>query len=200
MRRLQTEAKVFTARAVVRRGTDLHLGSGTRLWAPNAITIGKHVYIGKEVHIEADCTIGDYCLIGNRVAIVGRDDHDYTAVGFPIRYAPWIGSPRFARQYRRDKAEIGDDVWIGFGATVLTGTTIGRGSVIAAGSIVTSDIPEYAVAAGTPARVVGMRFADAETIAQHEAAIRGGRFKLSERGYDYCTIEPTLKKQSLASE
>jgi hypothetical protein len=43
---------------------------------------------------------------------------------------------------------------------------------------------------GSPARELGQRFEDAQAIATHESAIRRGRFRLSERGYDECTVEP----------
>lgn len=52
---------------------------------------------------------------------------------------------------------VEEDVWIGVGATVLSGVTIGRGAVIGAGSVVTRDIPPNAIAAGLPARVVKYR-------------------------------------------
>jgi virginiamycin A acetyltransferase len=55
---------------------------------------------------------------------------------------------------------IGNDVWIGTQSVVLTGVTIGDGAVIAANSVVNTDIPPYAIAAGTPAKVVGYRFSD----------------------------------------
>ncbi len=174
-------------------GRDLHIGKGTRLWAPKLLRIGNGVYIGKQVHIEANCEIGDYCLLANRVAIVGRHDHDYSAIGFPVRYAPWVGSHRFPSPYADEKAVIESDVWLGYGVIVLTGVTVGRGAVVAAGSVVTKDIPPYSIAAGVPACVVGQRFADAATIARHEAAIRDGRFSLSERSYDDCVIEPAFK-------
>jgi acetyltransferase-like isoleucine patch superfamily enzyme len=144
--------------------------------------------------LEANCRIGDYCLIANSVAIVGRHDHDFAAVGFPVRFAPWIGSQRFPSPYIDEESVIEDDVWIGYGSIVLTGLTIGRGSVIAAGSVVTRDIPPYSIAAGVPARVIGKRFADQAIIARHESAIRDGHFRFSERGYDHCLIEPGLLK------
>ena len=177
-------------RRFLTHGIGLHIGKATRLWAPHAMKIGCNVYIGKHVHIEANCEIGDYCLIANRVAIIGRHDHDFRKVGYPMRFAPWVGSKRFPSPCLAEKAVIESDVWLGYGATVLTGVTIGRGSVVAAGSMVTRDIPPYAIAAGVPARVVGQRFADAATISQHEFAMRNGRFAFSERGYDHCTIEP----------
>ncbi len=105
------------------------------------LVIGSHVHIGKHVNIEANCDIGDYCLIANRVAIVGRHDHDFSAVGFPMRYAPWIGSKRFSSPYADEKTVIESVVRLGFGLTVLAGVTVGRGSVAAVGCAVTSSTP-----------------------------------------------------------
>lgn len=56
-----------------------------------------------------------------------------------------------------------DDVWIGESAIIMAGVHIGRGAVIGAGAVVTKDVPPYAVAVGTPAKVVKYRF-DYETI------------------------------------
>lgn len=55
---------------------------------------------------------------------------------------------------------IGDDVWIGYGATIMSGVKIGQGAVIAAGAMVTKDVPPYAVVAGVPAKVIKYRFSD----------------------------------------
>ena len=52
---------------------------------------------------------------------------------------------------------VGDGAWLGAGVTVLDGMRIGIGSVVGAGSVVTRDIPDYAVAVGVPARVIGYR-------------------------------------------
>jgi virginiamycin A acetyltransferase len=51
-----------------------------------------------------------------------------------------------------------NDVWIGFGCTVLSGVTIGSGSVLAARSVVTKDVPAYSIFGGNPARVLKYRF------------------------------------------
>ncbi|WP_425432005.1 DapH/DapD/GlmU-related protein [Geodermatophilus ruber] len=69
---------------------------------------------------------------------------------------------------------IGDDCWIGYGAVILSGVTIGRSTIVAAGSVVTSDVPENAVVAGTPARVVKQRFTP-DDYAAHWASIDARR-------------------------
>lgn len=193
LRRLRTAWLVFRGRRFLNAGEDLHVGAGTRLWAPVRLCIGRHVYIGKYVNIEANADIGDFCLVANAVAIVGRHDHDFTKIGYPMRFAPWIGS-RHAQQcpYRHEKAVIEQDVWLGYGAIVLTGVVVGRGSIIAAGSVVTSDIPPYSIAAGVPARPISTRFPDPADRAAHEHSLIHGRFAFSELGYDLSTIEPVL--------
>ena len=55
---------------------------------------------------------------------------------------------------------IGDDVWIGERAVILSGVEIGRGAIVAAGAVVSKSIPPYAIAAGVPAKVVKYRFDD----------------------------------------
>ncbi|SFU45897.1 xenobiotic acyltransferase family protein [Nitrosospira multiformis] len=193
LRHFYTRYKTFGKGNYLTFGTDLHIGKGTRLWAPKLLRIGNHVYIGKQVHIEANAEIGNYCLIANRVAIIGRHDHDFTAVGYPIRYAPWIGSKRFPNRFDDEKAVIESDVWIGYGAIILTGVTIGKGAIVAAGSTVTKDVASYSIVAGSPARVVGKRFVSSEVVTSHEIAIAHGFFRFSERGFDYCKIFPGCK-------
>ncbi|MGM1079621.1 CatB-related O-acetyltransferase [Streptomyces sp. H28] len=65
---------------------------------------------------------------------------------------------------------VGNDVWFGYGATVMPGVRIGDGAIIAAGAVVTADVPPYIVVGGNPARPIRQRYSDAEVALLLEAA------------------------------
>jgi acetyltransferase-like isoleucine patch superfamily enzyme len=161
----------FALRENVRLGRNVHIGIGSSLWAPRELVVGDDVYIGNGCTIEVDGTIGDDVLIANAVGIVGRFDHAVRQVGTPVRRADWVGDhpERLSRP-----VAVGDDVWIGYGAVVLSGLAVGRGAVVAAGSVVASDVAPYDIVAGNPARPIGRRFADDE-IAAHETMLASAR-------------------------
>lgn len=189
-RRFRTWLVVRASRGLLVHGPGLHIGARSRFWAPTSIRLGRQVYIGKEVHVEADCEIGDYCLIANRVAFVGRNDHDHATPGVPIRFGRWIGARPADDPVRQERVVIESDVWIGFGAIVLTRVRIGRGAIVAAGSVVTKDVPPYAIVAGSPAGIVGERFAGESERRAHERAMAAGHFEFSERGHRYWVVQP----------
>ena len=177
---LSRRLRVFLYRRIavgarVELGAGVHVGPGSRLWAPRRLTVGADSYIGRWCTIETDGAIGRGVLIANAVGLVGRNDHDHRALGRPIRRAPWVGDPDFP-EAARERIEIGNDVWIGYGAVVLSGVRVGRGAVVAAGAVVTRDVPAYEIWGGNPARPLGRRFEEAE-IAAHEAALEAGGWR-----------------------
>lgn len=191
LRRVATVWRLFCSSAPTRRfGRDLHVGARSRMWAPDRLEIGDHTYIGRDVQIETNCHVGRYVLIANRVGLVGRRDHDFRTLGVPVRFGHWVGSESRPSPHRGDGVVIGDDVWLGYGATVLSGIEIGRGAIVAAGSVVRSDVAPYAIVAGNPAICVGQRFASVDEIERHERMVRAGRFESSEMGFDHWRIEP----------
>lgn len=188
IRRLLSWIRLKKVSSIKSCGVDIHIGSGFIAWAVDSIKIGDGVYIGKDVIIETNATIGNHCLIANRVMLVGRHDHDFTAIGTPVRFSPWIGSRLSDSQFKDERVIIGDDVWIGAGAILLSGVTIGNGAIVAAGSIVTKDIPENSIYAGNPARFIKNRFSP-EVYATHVELSAKKKFIFSEKGFDYFRVE-----------
>ncbi|MBR0903880.1 hypothetical protein JQ588_14650 [Bradyrhizobium liaoningense] len=137
------------------------------MWAPLNLTIGKNVYVGKFCTIECSGAIGNGVLIANNVGIVGRRDHDYHAVGVYIRNAPWIGDERRLAEDPKSSITIKDDVWIGYGAILLSGITVGQGAIVAAGAVVVSDVEPYTIVSGNPAVAIKKRMTP-EEIFRHE--------------------------------
>ena len=68
-----------------------------------------------------------------------------------------------------EKIHLGHDVWIGAHSLVMDGVRIGDGAVVGAGAVVTRDVPDYAIAVGSPAKVIRLRF-DPATIALLKAS------------------------------
>jgi acetyltransferase-like isoleucine patch superfamily enzyme len=62
--------------------------------------------------------------------------------------------------YSKGIIEIGNDVWIGTSAIILSGVKIGHGAVVAAGSIVTKSVPPYAIVGGNPAKIIKYRLSE----------------------------------------
>jgi acetyltransferase-like isoleucine patch superfamily enzyme len=120
------------------------IGFGTVFSHPTA-EVGRHVYVGVYCCL-GDVTLEDDVLLGSQVSIMnGGLQHGTERLDIPIREQPGCW-PRIT---------IGRDSWIGDRAIVLA--DVGRHCVIGAGSVVTRNIPDYAVALGTPARVIRYR-------------------------------------------
>lgn len=139
-------------------GRNFHAGRGVNLWAPTGITIGDNVYIGRYSQIECDAEIGNDVIFGNYVALVGRYDHDFRAPGVPIRQAASVRNSGLEKKEQELRVIVEDDVWIGYGAIILSGVVVKRGCIIGAGAIVTKDTEEFGIYCGVPATRIGERF------------------------------------------
>ena len=89
---------------------------------------------------------------------------------FPIFFEEWELDAKGICEAWDNKGDIviGNDVWIGFEAVILSGVTIGDGAIIGTRAVVTKDVPPYTIVGGIPAKPIRKRFDD-ETIAQLEA-------------------------------
>lgn len=150
-----------------RFGKNPYIGRMVYLWAKHMITIGDNFYIGKFSQIECDAEIGDNVIIANKVALIGRYDHNYQQIGVPIRLASKIRDNDYNWKGLDDKIIIEDDVWIGYGAIILSGVRIGQGSIIAAGSVLAGDAEPYSIYAGIPAKRLRSRFENETDLQNH---------------------------------
>ncbi|PST84760.1 hypothetical protein C7T94_01135 [Pedobacter yulinensis] len=153
-------------------GPGFHAGIRVRLWAKERLQIGRNFYIGRDSFIETDCIIGDYVLVGNKVAFVGKYDHHYQQIGKPIRVASSIRDNNYTWKGRHLVTEVGNDVWIGYGAVIMQGVKIGNGAIVAAGALVTKDVEAYSIVGGSPAKKIADRFEDAHALEQHKELLR----------------------------
>lgn len=106
-------------------------------------------------------TIGRFCQIANGVRVItssANHRHD-GATTFPFAIFGGGVEGRASMPTRFPDTVIGHDVWLGDGATILPGARIGNGVIVGARAVVGGTVPDYAVVAGNPARVVRMRFA-----------------------------------------
>ena len=128
----------------------------------------KNVKIGDktygELNIKSYNVLQESLKIGNRCSIAGdvkfilSGEHKYGCItSYPYKTLDFGMGPEATS---KGPIVVEDDVWIGYGVTIVSGVKIGQGAVIAAGSVVVKDIPPYAVAGGNPAKVIKYRFSE----------------------------------------
>ncbi|SEQ66091.1 virginiamycin A acetyltransferase [Amphritea atlantica] len=114
--------------------------------------------------------IGRFCAIAKDVQfIMNGANHQmsgFSTYPFYIFGNGWekVAPEASALPYKGD-TEIGNDVWIGYQATIMPGVKVGCGAIIGSKSVVVSDVPAYSIVGGNPARVIRYRF-DAQTISE----------------------------------
>ncbi len=133
------------------RGICIETQNNTQI--DNVSEIGSYTYIGKNCNVTRS-KIGRYVSIGNNVT-VGPGEHDLKKVST---------SSIFYRsaydELTQDKCIIESDAWIGVDAVILRSVRIGFGAVVAANAVVTKDVPDYAIVAGVPAKIISYRFSE----------------------------------------
>lgn len=121
---------------------ELHAGSTLVVMKDAYLNLGENNYLNRNCTLvcSQEITFGKNVIIAQNVIIRDSDVHHIIDGDIELPNSAPI--------------HIGSDVWIGTGAIVLKGVTIGDGAVVAAGAVVTNDVPEYAIVAGNPAKVI----------------------------------------------
>ena len=149
--------------------TSVNLGKDVKIFQPDLVnlygcSIGDETKIGAFVEIQKNASIGARCKISSHTFVCeGVTIEDEVFVGHGVMFI----NDRFPRATNPDGSLQTEEDWsventvirrtaaIGSNATIVAGVTIGIGALVGAGAVVTKDVPDYAIVAGVPARVIG---------------------------------------------
>ena len=110
--------------------------------------------------------IGNFCSIAcGAKFIFNSSNHTLSSLStypFPIFFEEWGLDKKCVTKAWDNKGDIiiGNDVWVGYNAIILSGVTIGDGAIIGTGAVVTKDVPAYTIVGGIPAKIIRKRFDD----------------------------------------
>ncbi|SMF43425.1 transferase hexapeptide (six repeat-containing protein) [Azospirillum oryzae] len=138
--------------------------------SPCVVSIGSFTYFSDPLELvtygePGKIEIGKFCSIADGVRIYFGGMHAMDGVStYPAEmlaeWMPELAGPNSTSS--KGPVVIGNDVWIGEGASILSGVTVGDGAIIGARAVVSRNVPPYGVAVGNPARVVRKRVPDAD--------------------------------------
>ena len=148
---------------------DVQLAEGVLIHHPELVnlygcTIGKGTKIGAFVEVQKGVSVGAHCKISSHTFVCeGVDIEDGVFIGHGVMFTNDIypravteqGALQTEADWKLVKTRIKARVSIGSNATILAGVTIGAGALVGAGAVVTRDVPDHAIVAGVPAKVIG---------------------------------------------
>ena len=158
------------------------IGSGTIIWhfshVMQGATLGKNCSLGQNVVVSPGVVLGDGCRVQNNVSIYTGVHCAENVFSGPSCVFTNILNPRafISRKEEFLPTRIGCGGSIGANATILCGISIGAYALIGAGTVVLSDVPDFALVVGNPARQIGW-------VSRH-----GERLNFDEKGRAQCPI------------
>jgi UDP-2-acetamido-3-amino-2,3-dideoxy-glucuronate N-acetyltransferase len=148
---------------------DVSLGKGVRIFQPELVnlygcSIADETKIGAFVEIQRNASIGARCKISSHTFICeGVTIEDHVFIGHGVMFTNDLypsavnadGSLQTEADWTVVDTRVKRRAAIGSNVTIMAGVTIGEHSLIGAGAVVTRDVPDFAIVAGVPARVIG---------------------------------------------
>ena len=147
---------------------DVFLGTGVRIFQPELVNlygcaIGDDTKIGAFVEIQKNAIVGARCKISSHTFVCeGVEIDDECFIGHGVMFTNDVypravnhdGSLQTEADWQVIKTKVKRRASIGSNATIIAGVTIGEGALVGAGAVVTKDVPDFAIVAGVPARVI----------------------------------------------
>ncbi|OLE51000.1 MAG: N-acetyltransferase [Acidobacteria bacterium 13_1_20CM_3_53_8] len=148
---------------------DVSLAEGVKIYQPDLVnlygcTIGRDTRIGAFVEIQKNAIIGARCKISSHTFICeGVEIEDEVFIGHGVMFINDLyprattdeGNLQTEKDWKVAKTLVKRRASIGSNATILGGVTVGENALVGAGAIVTRDVQDYAIVAGSPARIIG---------------------------------------------
>ena len=148
---------------------DVKLGKDVRIFHPDLVnlygcTVGDESKIGTFVEIQKNVAIGARCKISSHTFICeGVTIEDEAFIGHGVMFINDVypravnddGSLQTEANWKVVETRVGKRASIGSNATIMGGVTIGESAMVGAGAVVTRDVPDHAIVAGVPGKVIG---------------------------------------------
>ena len=149
--------------------SDVNLGRDVRIFQPDLVnlygcSIGDETKIGAFVEIQKNAVIGARCKISSHSFVCeGVEIEDECFVGHGVKFTNDVypravnsdGSLQTEADWQVIKTKVKKRASIGSNATIIAGVSIGEGVLVGAGAVVTKDVPDFAIVAGVPAKIIG---------------------------------------------
>ena len=148
---------------------DVILGPDVRIFQPNLVnlygcSIGAETKIGAFVEIQKNVSVGERCKISSHTFVCeGVSIEDEVFIGHGVMFTNDVypravnedGTQQTEADWKVVKTTVKRRASLGSNATIIAGVTIGENALVGAGAVVTKDVPDFAIVAGVPARVIG---------------------------------------------
>jgi acetyltransferase-like isoleucine patch superfamily enzyme len=149
--------------------SDVVLGNGVRIFQPDLVnlygcSIGDETKIGAFVEIQKNASVGARCKISSHTFVCeGVEIEDECFIGHGVMFTNDLypsavnqdGTLQTEADWQIIKTKVRRRASIGSNATIIGGVSVGEGALVGAGAVVTKDVPDFAIVAGVPARVIG---------------------------------------------